>query len=91
MHRFTDGEWLWSESLPHYVERHAVSLPEEFVNCMRPRGWRVPEIPERLFGPGGIRSEEDYTFWLAWTKQEQKRRWYCRWRLLFYRGADNCD
>jgi len=73
------------------VERHAVSLPEEFVKSMRSRGWRMAEISEEWFGPGGIQSQDDYTFWLRWTKQEQKRRWYRLWRLLFYRDADNCD
>lgn len=68
-HRYTDGEWFWPESLPHYVECHAVSLPEEFVNSMRLRSWRVPELPEQFFGPGGIQSQGDYTFWLAWATQ----------------------
>src|SRR5262249_51379125 len=27
----TDGEWIWPEGLPHYVQRHAIRLPEEFV------------------------------------------------------------
>src|SRR5437660_1339219 len=31
----TDGVWLWREDLPHYVTRHNVSLPEEFVAHMR--------------------------------------------------------
>ena len=27
----TDGEWAWPEGLPHYVEEHGITLPEEFV------------------------------------------------------------
>jgi hypothetical protein len=42
----TDGEWLWPEGLPHYVERHGVMLPEEFVASASTRGWRLPPIDE---------------------------------------------
>src|SRR5262245_47957365 len=31
----TDGVWLWPEGLTHYVECHAVRLPEEFVATMQ--------------------------------------------------------
>lgn len=42
----TDGEWVWPEGLPHYVERHGVILPEEFVATASARGWRVPPADE---------------------------------------------
>lgn len=29
---FTDGVWQWPEGLAHYVEKHDVLLPEEFIN-----------------------------------------------------------
>src|SRR5262245_15617423 len=38
----TDGEWLWPEGLPHYIDAHDVCLPEEFVARMELHGWRVP-------------------------------------------------
>lgn len=28
---FTDGVYIWPEGLAHYVEEHAVRLPQEFV------------------------------------------------------------
>ena len=31
----TDGEWVWPEGLAHYVECHAVRLPERFVETMQ--------------------------------------------------------
>jgi hypothetical protein len=37
-----DGEWTWPEGLAHYVERHSVLLPDEFVATMRENGWRIP-------------------------------------------------
>src|SRR5262245_11011580 len=30
----TDGMWLWPEGLAHYVVRHSVRLPDEFVATM---------------------------------------------------------
>jgi len=41
---FTDGEWVWPEGLFHYVERHAVMLPEEFVASASVNKWTVPPI-----------------------------------------------
>jgi hypothetical protein len=42
----TDGEWIWPEGLPHYVERHGVMLPEEFVASASARAWKVPSIDQ---------------------------------------------
>jgi hypothetical protein len=59
----TDGEWVWPHGLAHYVERHAVILPEDFVTSASGRGWRVPpkdQIPERR------ETKVDHSFWLDW-------------------------
>src|SRR5262245_48523055 len=37
-----DGKWLWPEGLAHYVERHSVRLPDEFIQTMRSHSWPVP-------------------------------------------------
>jgi hypothetical protein len=42
----TDGEWLWRDDLAHYVRRHHVRLPEEFMACVRANGYRVPDVDE---------------------------------------------
>src|SRR5262249_38569477 len=42
----TDGEWVWPEGLLHYVERHGVMLPEEFVASASARDWKVPPIDQ---------------------------------------------
>ena len=60
---FTDGIWLWPEGLAHYIERHSVILPEEFVGTMRSNDWKVP--PEKL---SSMRRKRDYTFWLGWSQ-----------------------
>jgi hypothetical protein len=39
----TDGEWLWPEGLAHYLERHEVRLPDEFVEHARRRFAKVSE------------------------------------------------
>jgi hypothetical protein len=39
---FCDGDWLWPEGLAHYVEKHSVRLPDEFIECMRLRSWQPP-------------------------------------------------
>src|SRR5262245_61506295 len=49
----TDGVWVWPEGLAHYVERHAVRLPDEFVTTMAANGWDPPPQPEL---PAGTRS-----------------------------------
>ena len=37
-----DGEWIWPAGLAHYVEHHAVRLPDEFVATMRANCWQIP-------------------------------------------------
>ena len=29
---YTDGTWEWTSDLVHYVEKHRVALPEEFLS-----------------------------------------------------------
>jgi hypothetical protein len=61
----TDGEWVWPDGLPHYVERHAVRLPDEFVAGAAARGWTVPPSDP---GAGRGKDEWDPSFWLEWAK-----------------------
>ena len=42
----TDEVWLWREYLPHYVARHNVALPEDFIAHMQTNGWTVPRLSE---------------------------------------------
>lgn len=47
----TDGVWAWPSDLAHYVERHHLQVPGEFLDHMRARNWqplRKDEIPEEL-------------------------------------------
>jgi hypothetical protein len=38
----SDGVWVWPEGLAHYLDRHDVRLPEDFVAHMRSRRFRPP-------------------------------------------------
>jgi hypothetical protein len=68
-----DGEWVWPEGLARYVERHAVRLPEDFVESMRSRSWTVPDVPEEPLmddeEPEGGCYALDYSFWNSWATE----------------------
>jgi hypothetical protein len=49
--------------LVHYVERHAVVLPEEFVAGAARRGWRISGPSE-----GCDRCPVDYDYWAQYSK-----------------------
>ena len=40
----TDGIWLWRQDLAHYVERHHVGLPDDFVAALVESGFRMPDL-----------------------------------------------
>jgi hypothetical protein len=42
----TDGEWFWRIDLAHYVGRHHVSLPAEFLARIRAGHYIVPDLDE---------------------------------------------
>ncbi len=60
----SDGVWVWPEGLAHYVEAHAVRLPERFIRHAVAHRERLATIDlgrERL---GRI----DDTRWVAWGR-----------------------
>ncbi len=65
----TDGVWVWPEGLHHYVDRHKVMLPEDFVSHCRTQSWTIP--PDAI---GRIKSSRDLDFsmWIAWAKEVRK-------------------
>jgi hypothetical protein len=68
----TDGVWLWPEGLAHYVECHAVRLPDEFVATMEANGWDPPTRPELPPAVREVLTSEisgrisDMSFWRWW-------------------------
>jgi hypothetical protein len=53
----TDGYWVWPEGLAHYVDRHGLPLPEEFLATVR-RG----ALPR----PSSLSQEIEKSFWNSW-------------------------
>lgn len=58
----TDGDWLWRKDLAHYVRRHRVALPEDFLALIRERDYVVPSrgVPELT---ACSRQARDLMFW----------------------------
>jgi hypothetical protein len=56
----TDGVWMWPEGLAHYVEHHAVGLPDPFVEFARARGF------ELRFDGLDQPAQGDLGFWTEW-------------------------
>jgi hypothetical protein len=46
-HEFSDGEWLWSADVLHYVMHYHLRVPEGFVSHMRGNNW-VPRVPGNI-------------------------------------------
>ncbi len=44
----TDGDWLWRDDLAHYVRRHNVRLPDDFLRLIRERHYIVPDVDEAV-------------------------------------------
>jgi hypothetical protein len=42
----TDGDWLWRQDFAHYVGRHNVAVPAEFLRLIRERQYIVPDVDE---------------------------------------------
>jgi hypothetical protein len=43
---FTDGVWMWSGMLIHYLRNYHVTLPAEFLEHMAAQDWVVPALSD---------------------------------------------
>jgi hypothetical protein len=60
----TDGEWVWPEGLAHYVEKHNVCLPDEFIFTMQKNSWSIPaRVNFQHRSQVGVSS----LFWIDWS------------------------
>lgn len=64
----TDGVWVWPEGLAHYVARHGVRLPDEFVGHAGRHAFRVPCVPASLQSPW----DYNWTFWKDWSRDHAR-------------------
>lgn len=60
----SDGEWIWPEGLAHYVERHGVALPREFVDHARRHSFQCPRA--------NVTRSYSADFWVAWSRQHAR-------------------
>lgn len=42
----TDGKWMWGKWLIHYLEKHFIGLPHEFVKDIRSLKYRCPQLSD---------------------------------------------
>jgi len=74
----TDGVWVWPEGLSHYVSRHNVMLPEEFILHMRKCSYTV--APEARHASN---DQQDFAFWVEWCRLNRKQSILSRFFLKF--------
>ena len=56
----SDGEWIWPEGFAHYVERHELPLPQEFLDTIGRNAGHPPAVDSTEEMP------VDKTFWENW-------------------------
>ena len=59
----SDGAWIWPEGLVHYVERHYLPLPQEFLESAERHSWQPPTID------GAVELSVEREFWESWFKR----------------------
>ncbi|MBL7558988.1 hypothetical protein JAO71_04145 [Olleya sp. YSTF-M6] len=42
----TDGKWIWGKWIIHYIEKHNVNLPVEFINDMKKFNYKSQKLSE---------------------------------------------
>jgi hypothetical protein len=65
----TDGVWAWPDGLDHYVERHGVRLPEDFVAAARAPETDTPAWLASLEPEHWVQSGPDAAVPVLFTKQ----------------------
>ncbi|MBW4566214.1 MAG: hypothetical protein KME32_35130 [Mojavia pulchra JT2-VF2] len=60
----SDGEWIWPIRLAHYIEKHDIYLPDEFILTMQKNSWSVPQnIDFQHYWQLGANE----SFWINWA------------------------
>jgi hypothetical protein len=59
----TDGRWVWPEGLAHYIRRHPVALPAEFLR----------DVADKNRLAGAPRGKPDHSYWIDWARSYRVR------------------
>lgn len=67
----SDGTWIWPEGLAHYVEKHAIELPDEFLEHARAAGFHVsPEAMRAIANLEDPSLRREPGRWVAWARMK---------------------
>lgn len=66
----TDGIWIWPEKLDHYIEKHNIILPDEFIQFAKNNNWKILKAVSKEFGHGLLAPYAD-DFWKEWCKSNR--------------------
>lgn len=73
----TDGQWMWPEGLSHYVEKHNLLLPPEFLKYLKRNNYQLPPIDSDFAKsftgegyPQQIETSGDDKVWVNWLKEK---------------------
>jgi hypothetical protein len=71
---FTDGVWVWPEGLHHYVDKHDVMLPDDFVSHCEAQHWKVTASMGRSIEELQSRGNTafDHASWIGWARETEK-------------------
>lgn len=50
----SDGEWIWSADLNHYSEKHSFIWPNGFLESVKAKNYKMPELTETQIGFLGL-------------------------------------
>lgn len=63
----TDGVYIWPQKLEHYILKHKIILPEEFINHAKNNKWKVKKTHFKGLYDGRI----EEIFWISWCQNNR--------------------
>lgn len=43
---YTDGEYVWTSRFIHYIEKHKIEIPKDFLNFVAQQSYIMPDLAE---------------------------------------------
>jgi len=67
----SDGTWMWPEGLAHYVEKHGVELPDEFLEHARAADFNVsPNAMRAIASRADTSLRPESGKWVTWARSK---------------------